>query len=108
MKPFKIVEEDADRSPWEALEEGIRRACHVAYMLSCAVEERYHPNEEQAREQQEAVCFGVYELQAQVKEVKELYSELFEHVRTVRVARDEPVPLEEDEPDRRMKAVSVH
>jgi hypothetical protein len=41
------------------------------------VEERYGQSDRQAREQQQAVTFGVYQLQDRVRECTELYAEPF-------------------------------
>jgi hypothetical protein len=92
----KVIEEDADKEPTtlSRLENAICDVCSMVTMLAATLD--YCDALEE--EKREAITFGVYRVQAMLRETKELFTRLGQEVAQVRAAQDEVVPLEDDEP----------
>jgi hypothetical protein len=101
----KVIE-DEQRTPapatWSELENALCETANMAFMLAATLEDC---NDEE--EKNSAIAFGIYQLLDYARAAKEIYNKLFDEVRQVKVEREEVVPLDDGDTERK-KVVSLH
>jgi hypothetical protein len=78
---MKIVDVEKAPSTWTKLEKTIHEARNMAFLLTAAID---CDDEFYGEDKRDAIAFGIYEVEARIKEIRQAYHNAHEEGRTIR------------------------
>jgi hypothetical protein len=101
--PMKIVDVEKAPSTWTKLEKTIHEARNMAFLLTAAID---CDDEFYGEDKRDAIAFGIYEVEARIKEIRQAYHNAHEEGRTIR-SEGEATTFTDDDGNKK-KIVNLH